>query len=163
MCYNQLAMKKSGSSTTGQKVITQNRKARYDYHLMDRYEAGVALTGTEVKSIRSGHMNLADSYARVDEGEIFLVDAYVSPYEYGTHDNHEPKRKRKLLMHRKEIRRLASKTNADGITLIPTRAYFSRGKVKIEIALARGKHDYDKREDLKKQTDRRTIQRYLHH
>ena len=156
-------MKRSGSSIAGQKVITQNRKARYDYHLMDRYEAGIALTGTEVKSIRLGHMNLADSYARVDEGEVFLFDAHVSPYEYGTHDNHEPKRERKLLMHRKEIRRLASKTNAAGITLIPTRAYFSRGKVKIEIALARGKHDYDKREDLKKQTDRRMIQHYLHH
>ena len=156
-------MKKSGNSLNGQKSITQNRKARYDYHLMDRYEAGIALTGTEVKSIRSGHMNLTDSYARVDEGEIFLIDAHVSPYEYGTHDNHEPKRQRKLLMHHKEIRRLASKTNTAGITLIPTRAYFSRGKVKIEIALARGKHDYDKREDLKKKTDRRTIQSYLHH
>ena len=156
-------MKESGNSITGQKMITQNRKARYNYHLMDRYEAGIALTGTEVKSIRSGHMNLTDSHVRVDEGEIFLIDAHVSPYEYGTHDNHEPKRQRKLLMHRKEIRRLASKTNAAGITLIPTRAYFSRGKVKIEIALARGKHDYDKREDLKKKADRRTIQRYLHH
>ena len=149
------------NNENGQKQIAQNRKARHDYHLMDRFEAGVVLLGTEVKSIRAGHLSLIDSYAKIDDGEVFLHDAHIATYEYGTHDNHEPKRPRKLLLNRKEIRRLASKTNATGITVIPTRAYFSRGRVKVEIALARGKQNYDKREELKKQDDQRMMQRYL--
>ncbi len=144
-----------------QRQIAQNRKARHDYHLMDRFEAGIVLVGTEVKSIRSGHLSLVDSYAKIEADEVFLHNAHIATYAYGTHDNHEPKRPRKLLLNRKEIRRLAAKTKATGVTVVPTRAYFSRGRIKVEIALARGKQDYDKREDLKKQDDQRMMQRYL--
>jgi SsrA-binding protein len=128
---------------------------------MDRFEAGIALQGTEVKAIRAGRMNLTDSYARIDEGEVFLVDAHIGPYEQGSRENHEPKRKRKLLLNRKEIKRLEGKTRTTGMTIVPTKAYFSNSKLKVEIALARGKHDYDKREDMRKDADQRAIQSYL--
>ena len=152
---------KNTDSADSIKVITVNRKARHDYHLQDRYEAGIVLQGTEVKSIRAGKLNLADSYARVQDGEIFLLDAHISPYEHGNRENHEPKRRRKLLLHRREIQRLEAKTRSPGITIVPTKAYFSNSKVKIEIATAQGKHAYDKREDLKKREERRTIKSYL--
>jgi len=142
------------------KVIVTNRKARHDYHLMERYEAGIVLQGTEVKAIRAGRMNLTDSYARVEDNEVFLIDAHISPYEQGG-ENHEPKRKRKLLLKRAEIRKIENKTHPTGMTLVPTKAYFSDGKVKIEIALAKGKHDYDKREDIRKAEDQRAIRSYL--
>jgi len=143
------------------KVVTVNRKARHDYHLMERHEAGISLTGTEVKSIRNGGFTLTDSYIRLEGGEAFLVDAHIGLYNHSTVENHAPKRVRKLLLHRKEIRKLDGKTRTSGITIVPTKAYFDKGKVKVEIALARGKRDYDKRQDLKKQTDQRMIRDYI--
>lgn len=145
--------------TTG--PVARNKKARFDYHLMDRFEAGIVLQGTEVKAIRAGRMNLTDSYARVDNGEVFLLDAHIGPYEQGNRENHEPKRKRKLLLNRREIKRIEGKTRPTGMTIVPTKAYFSNGKVKVEIAIARGKHDYDKREDMRREADQRAIQSYM--
>ncbi len=136
-------------------IITVNRKARYDYHLGDRYEAGIVLQGTEVKSIRNGQFNLTDSYAQIIEGEIFLIDAFIGLYDQGNRMNHEPKRTRKLLLHRNEISKLERTTHSKGMTLIPTRAYFSGGKVKLELAVAQGKRFYDKRDKIdRKQADR---------
>ena len=160
MCYNSRTMKAPKSVATTGPVAT-NKKARFDYHLMDRFEAGIALQGTEVKAIRAGRMNLTDSYARVDDGEIFLIDAHIGPYEQGSHENHAPKRKRKLLLNRREIKRIEGKTRPTGMTIVPTKAYFSKGKVKVEIAIARGKHDYDKREDMRREADQRAIQSYM--
>ncbi len=132
------------------KVIITNRKARHDYHIIDSYEAGIVLKGTEVKSLRLGRGNLKDSYARIENGEIFLYNFHISPYEFGNIYNHEPLRVRKLLLHKNEIKRLFTKTAERGLTLIPLRVYFKKGKVKVELALAKGKLLYDKREDLKK-------------
>jgi SsrA-binding protein len=143
------------------KTITVNRKARYDYHLRDRYEAGIVLQGTEVKSVRAGQLNLTDSYARVRDGEIFLIDAHISPYEHGNLENHDAKRPRKLLLHRREIRKISGKLRSSGTTIVPTKAYFSNGRVKVEIAIAQGKRDYDKREAIKKEETRRAIQSYV--
>jgi SsrA-binding protein len=152
---------KNANATPSTKTITVNRKARHDYHLQDRYEAGIVLQGTEIKSIRAGKLTLTDSYARIQDGEIFLIDAHISPYEQGNIQNHEPKRIRKLLLHRREIRRLESKIRSAGMTIVPTKAYFSNGKVKLEIAIAQGKHFYDKRDALKKAETQRAIQSYL--
>ncbi|MCZ6680007.1 MAG: SsrA-binding protein SmpB [Candidatus Poribacteria bacterium] len=143
------------------KTAAINKKARYDYHLLDRYEAGLVLQGTEVKAIRTGRLNLTDSYARVENGEVFLIDAHIGPYEHGNRENHEPKRKRKLLLNRREIRKIEATTRSDGMTIVPTKAYFSDGKVKVEIAVARGKQAYDKRDDLRKAADQRAIRSYL--
>ena len=140
-------MKGAKDSTTP--VVTINRKARYDYHLRDRYEAGIVLQGTEVKSIRAGRLNLTDSYAQVTGGEVFLVDAHIGPYEHGNVANHEPKRRRKLLLHRREITKLERSIRSKGMTIVPTRAYFSKGKVKLELAVAMGKQLYDKRDKIK--------------
>ena len=157
----QVIMKWNKVESANSKVVTVNRKARHDYHLMERHEAGISLTGTEVKSIRNGGFTLTDSYIRLEGGEAFLVDAHIGPYNHSTVENHAPKRVRKLLLHRKEIRKLDGKTRTSGITIVPTKAYFDKGKVKVEIALARGKRDYDKRQDLKKQTDQRMIRDYI--
>ncbi|HIB86593.1 TPA: SsrA-binding protein SmpB [Candidatus Poribacteria bacterium] len=154
-------MKWNKVESANSKVVTVNRKARHDYHLMERHEAGISLTGTEVKSIRNGGFTLTDSYVRLEGGEAFLVDAHIGLYNHSTVENHAPKRVRKLLLHRKEIRKLDGKTRTSGITIVPTKAYFDKGKVKVEIALARGKRDYDKRQDLKKQTDQRMIRDYI--
>ena len=143
------------------KNVALNRKARHDYHLMDRYEAGIVLQGTEVKAIRDGRMTLTDSYARIESHEVFLVDAHIGAYEFGNRENHEPKRKRKLLLNRREIKRIENKTRPTGMTIAVTKAYLSHGKVKIEIAIARGKHSYDKREALKEAEDRRAVRQYL--
>ena len=159
LCYNSIAMK-NANTVAPTKTITVNRKARYDYHLQDRYEAGIVLQGTEIKSIRAGKLILTDSHARIQDGEIFLIDAHISPYEQGNLHNHEPKRTRKLLLHRREIKRMQSKIRSAGMTIVPTKAYFSNGKVKLEIALAQGKHAYDKRDALKKAETRRAIQSY---
>ncbi|HIC17636.1 TPA: SsrA-binding protein SmpB [Candidatus Poribacteria bacterium] len=154
-------MKWNKVESANSKVVTVNRKARHDYHLMERHEAGISLTGTEVKSIRNGGFTLTDSYIRLEGGEAFLVDAHIGLYNHSTVENHAPKRVRKLLLHRKEIKKLDGKTRTSGITIVPTKAYFDKGKVKVEIALARGKRDYDKRQDLKKQTDQRMIRDYI--
>ena len=141
------------------KVISTNRKARHDYHIEETYEAGIVLTGTEVKSVRNGRVNLKDSYARVENGEIFLYNMHISPYEQGNRFNHDPLRIRKLLMHKIEIERLAGKINEKGYALVPLKIYLDRGLVKIELGLARGKKLYDKRRDIAERDSKREVER----
>ena len=143
----------------GRKVIAQNRRARHDYAVIEEFEAGVALVGTEVKSLRLGRASLTDAYATVDDGEVWLRGLHIPEYTHGSWTNHEPRRTRKLLLHRKEIERLIGKTREGGLTLVPMALYFRDGKVKCEIALARDKRTYDKRQDLAKRDAQRDIQR----
>ncbi|MHB1685820.1 MAG: SsrA-binding protein SmpB [Ignavibacteriaceae bacterium] len=133
-----------------EKNITVNRKARFEYSIVETYEAGIALTGTEVKSLRQGKANLVDSYGNLKNGEVWLVGAHISVYEQGNINNHEPTRSRKLLLNKKEIRKLIVKVKEKGFTLIPLRLYFKNGKVKLELALAKGKKVHDKREAIAK-------------
>lgn len=151
-------MKSAKDSATP--TITVNRKARYDYHLRDRYEAGVVLQGTEVKAIRAGRLNLTDSYAQVTDGEVFLIDAHIGPYAHGNIANHEPKRKRKLLLNRREITKLERSIRSKGMTIVPTRAYFSNGRVKLELAVAMGKRLYDKRDKIEREATANEIRAY---
>jgi SsrA-binding protein len=144
---------------TGRKVIAQNRRARHDYAVLDEYEAGVALLGTEVKSLRLGRASLVDAFATVDDGEIWLRGLHIPEYTQGSWTNHEPRRTRKLLLHRGEIDRLIGKIKEGGLSLVPLSLYFSDGKVKCELALARGKKSYDKRTDLAKRDAQREIQK----
>ena len=143
----------------GRKLIAQNRKARHDYAILDTYEAGVALVGTEVKSLRLGRVSLVEAYATVDDGEVWLRGLNIPEYTLGSWTNHEPRRTRKLLLHKAEIERLIGKIREGGLTLVPLSLYFSDGKVKCELALARGKRSYDKRSDLAKRDANREIQR----
>jgi SsrA-binding protein len=143
----------------GRKVVASNRKARHDYAILDTYEAGVALVGTEVKSLRLGRASLVDSFATIDDGEVWLRGLHIPEYTHGSWTNHEPRRNRKLLLHRDEIERLIGKTREGGLTLVPLSLYFRDGKVKLELALARGKRDYDKRQDLAKRDADREISR----
>lgn len=143
-------------------IITTNRKAYHDYTIEEKFEAGIVLTGTEVKSLRDGRANLQDSYAAVKDGEVYLYHCHISPYRHGTIMNHDPTRTRKLLLHRKEIDKLLGKTQQKGLTLVPLRMYFtSRGKVKVELGLARGKKLHDRRESLKAREAGREVQRAL--
>jgi SsrA-binding protein len=145
----------SGKDDTGEKLIASNKKALHDYFILEKMEAGIVLTGTEVKSIREGRVNLKDSYALVRNGETFLYNCHVSPYSHGNRENHDPLRPRKLLLHMKEIRRLIGKSQEKGLTLVPLRMYMKRGRVKIELGVARGKKLYDKREtEKRKEMDR---------
>ena len=142
------------------KVVATNRKAFYDYHIEEKLEAGLVLKGTEVKSLREGRVNLMDSYATVDGGQVFLHHCHISPYSHGNLSNHDPLRTRKLLLHRKEINKLIGKTQLKGLTLIPLRIYFTpRGHAKIEIALAKGKKQYDRRERTKEREASREVER----
>ena len=143
------------------KLIVTNRKARHDYHFLETWEAGIVLSGTEVKSLRAGKINLTDSYAAVDGGEIYLYNVHVSRYEQGSSFNHEPNRRRKLLLHRSEIRKLIGRVVEKGLTLIPTRVYFKRGRAKVEIALAKGKRDYDRRRTIMERDAQRDMERTL--
>lgn len=145
----------------GRKVIVSNRRARHDYSILDTYEAGIVLTGTEVKSLRAGRASLADAYGSVEDGEVWLRNVHIPEYTEGTWNNHEPRRTRKLLLHRKEIERLIGKTRESGLALVPLSMYFSDGKVKVEVALARGKRAYDKRADLAKRDADREVRRAL--
>ncbi|WP_031468733.1 SsrA-binding protein SmpB [Sciscionella sediminilitoris] len=145
----------------GQRVIASNRKARHDYEILDIYEAGIALVGTEVKSLRHGRVSLADAYASVDDGEIFLRGLHVPEYTHGSWTNHEPRRVRKLLLHRKEIAKLIGKTHEGGLTLVPLSLYFKDGYAKVELALARGKKAHDKRQAIAKRDAQREIQRAM--
>jgi SsrA-binding protein len=145
----------------GRKVIAQNRKARHDYSIVDTYEAGVVLTGTEVKSLRLGRASLVDGFATIDDGEVFLRNVHIPEYDQGSWTNHEPRRVRKLLLHRGEIERLIGKTKESGLTLVPLTLYFSAGKVKVELGLARGKKSYDKRQDMARRDADREVQRAL--
>ena len=143
----------------GRKVIASNRRARHDYSIIDSYECGIVLVGTEVKSLRAGKASLADAFASVDNGEVWLRNLHIPEYTQGTWTNHEPRRARKLLMHREEIARLVGKTREGGLTLVPLALYFSDGKVKVELALARGKKTHDKRQDLARRDAQREIER----
>jgi SsrA-binding protein len=144
---------------SGRKLIAQNKKARHDYHLDDVYEAGLVLTGTEVKSLRAGRASLVDAYARIKDGEVWLEGAHIPEYTEGSWTNHEPRRPRKLLLHRDEIAKLIGKTKESGLTLVPLSMYFKDGKAKVEIALARGKKSYDKRQTLAARDAEREIAR----
>lgn len=144
------------------RVVAENRRARHDYFIEETIEAGIALTGTEVKSLRLGRASLQDSFARVENGEVFLYNMHISPYEKGNRFNHDPKRVRRLLLHKAEIRRLIGKTRQRGYTLIPLRLYFTgRGYAKVELALAKGKKLYDKREDIARRDAERQIAQAL--
>jgi len=141
------------------KIIATNRKARHDYHIDDTFEAGMALTGTEIKSIRAGRVSLRDSFAVVKEGELWLMNAHIAPYDPGTYANHEPRRPRKLLMHRREINRITGQLQEKGFTLVPLRLYLKNNLAKVELGLARGKKQYDKRAALRQKETRREIDR----
>jgi SsrA-binding protein len=145
----------------GRKVIASNRRARHDYTILDTYEAGVVLVGTEVKSLRLGRASLADSFATVDDGEVWLRGLHIPEYDRGTWTNHEPRRTRKLLLHKKEILRLIGKTKESGLSLVPLAMYFKDGKVKIELGLGKGKKSYDKRQAIAKRDADREIARVV--
>ncbi|MGK8500874.1 SsrA-binding protein SmpB [Nocardia asiatica] len=145
----------------GRKVIATNRRARHNYTILDVYEAGIALVGTEVKSLREGKASLVDAFATVDNGEVWLRGLHIPEFSHGTWTNHSPRRVRKLLLHKREIERLVGKSREGNQTLVPLSMYFSDGKVKVELALARGKQDYDKRQDLARRTAEREVTREL--
>jgi SsrA-binding protein len=156
-------MAKGSKKKTAPGDVATNRQAAFKYNLLERFECGVMLTGTEVKSLRDGNAQLKDSYATIKDGEIWLIGAYIAPYPAASRENHDPERTRKLLMHKAEIEKLTSSLNERGFTLVPTRIYFSgeRSRAKVEIALARGKDLYDKRESIKKRDMARDVQREL--
>jgi len=141
------------------KTVAQNKKAYHDYFVEETFETGIVLQGTEIKSIRAGRVNLKDSYARVQNGEVFLYGMHVSPYEQGNRYNHDPLRERKLLLHRREINKLIGETKETGYALVPLKIYLKNGYAKVLLGLARGKKNYDKREDLKKKEAKREIER----
>lgn len=145
----------------GEKTVATNRRARHEYAIEDRYEAGIALLGTEVKALRAGHASIADAYALVRGGEAFLVNAQIEPYAGGNRENHEPRRERRLLLHRQEIAKIQKRTDERGYALIPLRLYFKAGRAKVELGLGRGKTGVDKRDSLKERDARREIDRAL--
>lgn len=146
---------------SGRKIVAQNKKARHDYHLLTTYECGLVLTGTEVKSLRQGRSSLVDGFVQIDGGEAWLHNAHIPEYAQGTWTNHSARRKRKLLMHRAEIDKLASKADETGHTIIPLSLYFKDGRAKVEIALAKGKKEYDKRQTLREKQDLRESNRAI--
>ena len=141
--------------------IARNRRARHEYHILETWEAGIALTGTEVKSLRNGKANLTDAFGIVKDGEVYLLNLHIAPYEQGNQFNHEPTRTRKLLLHRREIRRLIGSVERQGLTLVPLELYFKRGRAKVALALGKGKKEHDKRDDQRKRDDEREIARHL--
>ena len=141
------------------KIVAQNKKAYHDYFILDTYEAGIELQGTEIKSIRKGSVNLKDSFIRIRNDEAFIDNMHIAPYEQGNRFNHEPLRQRKLLLHKKEIKKLQKELKENGLTIVPTKLYFNTSKLKVEIALARGKKLYDKRQDIAKKDQRRETER----
>jgi SsrA-binding protein len=147
------------SQEKGIKTVASNRKAGFEYFLLERAEAGMALQGSEIKSIRAGQMSLAESYVQIDGREAWLVDAHIAPYEQASYNNHDPRRPRKLLLHRSEIRRLWNQVKQKGLTIVPVRVYLKDGRAKIEIALAKGKKLYDKRETIAKRDIERDMER----
>ncbi|MDP2600574.1 MAG: SsrA-binding protein SmpB [Deltaproteobacteria bacterium] len=150
-------MKKEG----GIKIVAQNRKASFHYHFLEKFEAGMMLTGSEVKSLRDAKVNLGDAYAIFKNGELWLLNCHISPYEPAAGLNHEPMRSRKLLLHKAEIEKLIAKLQEKGLTLVPTKIYFKQGRAKVELALAKGKQLFDKRESIKRKESRRTISRAM--
>jgi SsrA-binding protein len=151
----------NSTPASGERIMITNRKARYEYSILDAFEAGIALVGSEVKSLRLGNANLQDSFARIDNGEVWLSGMHIGPYEQANIMNHDPRRERKLLLHKKEIRKLVGKTSEKGLTLIPLKVYFKDGKAKIELALCRGKKSYDKREAIAKRESEREMRRHF--
>jgi SsrA-binding protein len=147
----------------GRKVVATNRKARHDYLIVDTYEAGMVLTGTEVKALRAGRASLVDGFASIDGGEAWLEGVHIPEYTQGTWTNHAPRRKRKLLLHREEIDKLTGKSRETGYTIVPLQLYFSGGRAKVEIALAKGKREFDKRQTLREKQDSREAQRAISH
>jgi SsrA-binding protein len=147
--------------TSGDRLVTENRKARHDYEILETFEAGMVLTGSEVKSLRAGRANLKDSYARIDRGEAFLLNAHISPYAAASHFGHEPERNRKLLLHRSEIDKLNGRIQERGLTVIPLKIYFKNGRAKVLIGVGRGKKSYDKRESIKKREMERDADRAM--
>ena len=145
----------------GNDIVATNRRARHDFTILESFEVGIELKGTEVKSLRAHKASLAEGFARVDSGELFLYNMHINPYEFGSYTNVDPKRTRKLLAHKKQIMRLAGQISQKGTTLIPLKAYFKHGKAKIELALAKGKRQYDKRESIKKRMVKREIERHF--
>ena len=148
-------------ATSEQQTVARNRRARHDYHILDKWEAGLVLTGTEVKALRTGKANLTDAYGVVKDGEVWLLNLHISPYEQGNQFNHEPTRTRKLLLNRREIRKLIGSVEREGLTLVPLEVYFRNGRAKVEIALGKGKKLHDKREDARKREDERDMARAL--
>ncbi|MGK0741742.1 SsrA-binding protein SmpB [Leucobacter sp. Z1108] len=146
---------------TGQKLIASNKKARHDYHILDTFEAGMVLSGSEVKSLRMGRASLLDGYVFIENGEAWLDAVYIPEYLNGSWTNHAPRRKRKLLLHRQQIDKLYSKTREGGMTIVPLQLYFLNGRAKVEIALAKGKKEYDKRQTLRERQDRREAERAI--
>ncbi|MBO2533333.1 MAG: SsrA-binding protein [Thermoactinomycetaceae bacterium] len=151
----------SAVAKSGVKVIARNKKALHDYHIEETYEAGIVLTGTEIKSIRQGRVNLRDSFARIEDGEVYLLNMHISPYEQGNRFNPDPTRTRKLLLHKEEIRKLIGLTRQKGYTLIPLDVHLRNGFAKVQLALAKGKKQYDKRADIAKRDAQREIERRL--
>lgn len=150
---------RSGATDDGRESIAKNRRARFDYTILDTWEAGIVLTGSEVKSLRDGKANITDAYAILKDGEVYLLNLHVSPYEKASFFNHEPTRTRKLLLHKKEIKKMIGSVERQGLTLIPLELYFKRGRAKVAIALGKGKQMHDKRQDLKRKDDERDMQR----
>jgi SsrA-binding protein len=144
------------------KVVAKNRKARFEYFLLDHYEAGLVLQGSEIKSIRAGHISIAEAYVRILDDEAWLIDAHIAPYDQASHFNHDPRRARKLLLHRTELNRLIKAVQTKGLTISPTKVYLKNGRAKVEIALAKGKKHHDKRQVIAKRDVEREIQRQLH-
>lgn len=151
----------SNKTGSGIKIISKNRKASFNYELLEKWEAGIVLTGTEIKSVRAGQVDLKQSYVQHLDGELWLVEAHISPYAQGNRENHDPKRQRKLLLHKREIDKIVSNLKSKGLTLVPTILYLKNGRAKVEIALGRGKKKHDKRADLAKKDANRQIQRAL--
>jgi SsrA-binding protein len=154
-------VKKDAKEAPPIKVVSDNRRARFEYEIVQVYEAGIALTGTEVKSMRQGKANLQDAFARVEDGELWLYNCHVSPYDFGNRFNHDPVRKRRLLMRKKEILKIKSQLAEKGLTLIPLKIYFKRNWVKVDLALARGRQLYDKRENIAKRDTKRDLDRVV--
>lgn len=152
-------MSKPDTAEAGRKIVVKNRKARHEYHVLDTWQAGIVLQGTEVKSLRQGRANLQDAFARFDHGELWLFNLHISPYEQGNQFNHDPLRPRKLLLNRTQLRRLVGQVEQEGLTLVPLDIHFERGRAKVTLALVRGKKLHDKREDLKRREDQRDIER----
>lgn len=151
----------AGKEETGEKLVATNRKARHEYSILDSYETGIVLTGTEVKSLRQASANLADGYAMIKDGELWLFGMHISPYEHGSYSNVDPLRRRKLLVHRKELRKIAARVQDKGLTLIPLKVYFSHGIAKLQLGVCKGKREYDKRQDIARREAERAIRRHI--
>ncbi|MEW6510330.1 MAG: SsrA-binding protein SmpB [Bacteroidota bacterium] len=151
----------TGQEGTGETLVTTNRKARHEYSILDTYETGIVLTGTEVKSLRQGIANLADGYAMIKDGELWLFGMHISPYSHGSYSNVDPLRRRKLLVHKNELRRINARLKEKGITLIPLKVYFVHGIAKLQLGVCRGKREYDKRQDIARRDAERAIRRHL--